>query len=616
LNDLNKDLTCIIICRLCLPPTTSSLPAGSVLYVSLLCGNHLLGVMPLVVLPPTAAAELQEMWHTLVAAAVAPEGLENMSFFQAENAAAAAASSAPPQQLAAPVSSAIKAGEAADIGEKAEAAQVADFGEVSEHRAAAVVRGGPEGSSARWREAAPGAMVTAKAAKVVWDTWASPLLWDIAFALSVGPGNGRSSGSRATTGLDSSSTSRSLDLPGAGAGAGASSSGGGSGSLSRARVEVVKSLLTAAAGWGMWELVGCIAQHVELASAANATAAAGVGGAASCASAAVSEREGNEPVMKDARGEGHSGKQREAVAETIQDQAREAEASVAAGAKAARTSVRDQGSCDVAEASEKKLTKTEILTPAAGGSIALGGGVEDGGKGGIIEGPASGLRFRHPQQPQELPRQQQQVMSKLGSSSSSSSSSYGTNRDGSGASRSSPSGSGGEVVTRTGIASSTFLRMPSVKQMTQGNFWPPEVEREYLHFKQLQLLNADIFAFVYVIILCVCILTDGTVSGLSGLPSSAPLLGPVASRVYMAVVTVIPCCTLLLSRALGHPGLTREWCAVICVLSDVLWTVPLAAGWIVPTHMLVDITHVSLKSEVLTVVSNSFIRPLAFQVRI
>ena len=167
----------------------------------------------------------------------------------------------------------------------------------------------------------------------------------------------------------------------------------------------------------------------------------------------------------------------------------------------------------------------------------------------------------------------------------------------------------------TNNSSSTSLSLPSVKQMFQGGFWPQEVEQQYLAFKQSQLLGADTFALVYFILICLSVLTDRAGDRPAIEPAGAATLCPMASRIYMATVTLIPCTLLVLCRVLSRarPGF-REWCAVGCVLSGALVTVPLALGWLIPTGGLLELTNVALRNEALSVISNGIIRPCAFQV--
>ena len=330
--------------------------------------------------------------------------------------------------------------------------------------------------------------------------------------------------------------------------------------------EVLRAVLTAAARWGMWELVGYVARQVGAASAPAAPAAA----APAAAAAGMSEGRMVRNGMNMATGTMHG----------LQQQPQQQE-----------------------QQQQEEERKVEIMGAEDEDVEQLG--QEPGQRGAQQE------QEEHPtakQQQQRTTSSSSFIVERTDSSSDSSSVRADVTSQG--------------IITTTSNADDTsstaptsFLALPSVRQLFYGGFWPQEVEQQYLAFKHSQLLSADIITLAYFINVCLSVLSDRPGNRISnpGLDTSSTLLSPAASRYYMAAICMVPCVLLLLPRLLGRVQY-REGFALGCVAAGPMLSVPLAAGWTVPTRMLLEATHVGVVMELMSVVFNGFIRPFAYQV--
>ena len=184
---------------------------------------------------------------------------------------------------------------------------------------------------------------------------------------------------------------------------------------------------------------------------------------------------------------------------------------------------------------------------------------------------------------------------------------------------------GSHISSSMGIgtiaAATAGLTAPTRKELLLkgGYFWPAAVEQEYLAFKQSQLLFSDICVLAFFASLCFAIFfKPSTCAWLPPLLRSEPLLGPLACKIYMTAVTVLPCVALVLSRfaRLGLRGEVREWCAVVCAWNAAAVTVPLALGWIVPSlEIVAKLARSTFMMEAASLLSNGIIRPCTLQVR-
>jgi hypothetical protein len=170
-------------------------------------------------------------------------------------------------------------------------------------------------------------------------------------------------------------------------------------------------------------------------------------------------------------------------------------------------------------------------------------------------------------------------------------------------------------------SNSSDLVVPSWPELLLkgGGCWPADLERQYLSFKQSQLTVSDTCVLLIDAAICsIMIISEWQAfSWLPPLFRSAPLLGPLASKLYIAAATLLPCMALVLSHfAYGRQGELRESCAVLCAWNSAAVTVPLALGWIAPVEAVIKLSSsISFMMEAASLFSNGLIRPCAFQVR-